>query len=118
MIIVVIVVISLVVITAFILIKNRKMTKRKSKRPGAAIEASCESVVAISRPLNSIVNSGRPMNINSMSEESMVLQQSDFSPQVVNAVIENDNKIRESLISDNEVPPSYDEASHLPSLSS
>ncbi len=58
----------------------------------------------------------RGRNISALSDDSMVLQQSHFTPEVISAIIENNDKARESLIENNEIPPTYEEAKMLPNI--
>jgi hypothetical protein len=55
-------------------------------------------------------------NGSPLSDDSMVLQQSHFSPQIVSAIIENRDKARDSLIENNDIPPNYEEAKMLPTI--
>ena len=92
--------------------------ERSGHRPVSNIEASCESMLASESQIAIEANRRhRLQNASTLSDESVVLQQSYFSPQIVSAIIENEDKPRDSLISNNEVPPTYEEAKYLPKLS-
>lgn len=92
---------------------------RKPKpRVNTSIEVSRESMLTNNPNASTELSRRlRSRNASTMSDESVVLQQSYFSPQVVSAVIENEDQPRDSLLSNNEVPPSYEEAQHLPNPS-
>jgi len=68
-----------------------------------------------SNNVNATVVPQRDRN-TSASNDSMVLRQSHFSPQVVSAIIENSDQTRDSLIENNDVPPTYEEAKMLPTI--
>ncbi|CAG2175089.1 unnamed protein product, partial [Oppiella nova] len=81
-------------------------------------EETCESMVVSNPAVTAIEMNGRQRERNtSVSENSMVLRQSFFSPQTAGPIAETEDKTRDSLISNNEVPPTYEEAKHLPSNS-
>ncbi len=87
--------------------------KRETKpKPPTTIEASCESMIPSN--LNIVQQIGS--NGSPLSDDSMVLQQSHFSPQIVSAIIENRDKARDSLIENNDIPPNYEEAKMLPTI--
>ena len=94
------------------------ISRKSVGRADTNIEASHESMIESDPNVTGQVSRRlRSRNASTMSDESVVLQQSDFMPHTVSAIIENENKPRDSLISNNELPPSYEEAKNLPILS-
>jgi hypothetical protein len=67
-------------------------------------------------PSNLNIAQQRDPNVCSLSDDSMVLEQSHFSPRIVSAIIENRDKARDSLIENNDIPPNYEEAKMLPTI--
>ncbi|CAG2113787.1 unnamed protein product [Medioppia subpectinata] len=91
----------------------RKVKRRQ--RPHDETDESLESMVLSNPSVADIDMNGRQRERNiSLSEDSLALRQSFFSSQAVRPIIEDEDKIRESIISNNEVPPTYDEAKQLP----